>query len=266
MGCQLVKPFSKRIVMLKCLLFKSADGMSAPFSSQRELARTLCDKLDLPADKHNSTAVFLNQILHGKRSMPENWRRALMEILEDRGLNEETRGLIAIAYGASPSGLAPLLQEQADASDVLILNACPTELTDARQHHKEARLLEQLVLSGLMRGCRYHYCLATQQDARRLWTVIRENAEKTFDESTNKNMRDWVGKSLLRVSIVPELLLLHPTVGFNTHSPDHLSVFVWHAPYDWEHCLRLPERQLSTWLGSVCRILNTQAQQVPFEA
>lgn len=253
-------------MMLKQLLFDRTDGTPALFSTQAELTRALCDKLGLPADKYRSTAAFLNQIVHGIRPMPENWRQALMEIMRDRRLNEETCALMAVACGASSSGLAPLLHEQASASDVLILNARPIELTDARQHHEEARMLERLVVSGLMRGCRYHYGLATQQDARALWIAIQDGAEVTFGESAIERVRTWVDRGLLRISTVPELLLVHPTVGFNTNSPDCLSAFVWHAPYDWDHCLRLPNRQLAAWLGSVRGVLNTQAQQIPLES
>lgn len=255
-------------MILKHLLFDSTNETPALFSTQAELARALCDKLGLPADRHRSTAVFVNQILHGSRAMPESWRRALMEIVKDRERDEETQTLIALACGASPrpSGLTPLLHEQASASDVLILNARPIELTVARQHHEEARSLERLVMSGLMRGCRYHYCLASQQDARALWIAIQNGAEVTFGKSALEHVRTWVDGGLLRVSVAPELLLLHPTVGFNTDSPDRLSAFVWHAPYDWEHCLRLPDRQLAAWLGSVRGVLNTQAQRVPLEA
>lgn len=252
--------------MLRDLLFGGTVEMPALFSTQAELARTLCGKLGLPVDKHRSTAVFLNQILHGNRAMPESWRRALLEIVKDRKLDEETQTLIALACDTSPSGLALLLHEQASASDVLVLNARPIELTVARQHHEEARSLERLVMSGLMRGCHYHYCLASQQDAQALWIAIQNGAEVTFGKSALERVRTWIDESLLRVSIVPELLLLHPTVGFNTDSPDRLSAFVWHAPYDWEHCLRLPDRQLAAWLGSVRGVLNTQAQRVPLES
>ncbi|TAL51058.1 hypothetical protein EPN81_01055 [Patescibacteria group bacterium] len=254
---------------LKELLFEATSTRPALFTSQAELARVLSELPGWDPGKHRSMVAFLSQIFGGHRSLPDRWREALVQVAElraqERGLSTVDKQIVLTSLGDSdPSGLSPLINEQRAASDVLILNPQPIELTTSRDHHAEARVLETLVFDGLQRGCRYHYCLASSRDAQELWNAITRGLQQTDSDAT-ATIKKWVNAGLINISVVPELLILQPTVAFNTMSPDRLCAFVWHAPYDWENCLQLPEKQTGAWLQAVRKVLATDARTVPCE-
>lgn len=254
-------------------LFEPLGATPPLFDTQRELAQALCAYRGVGKNKLTSTAAFLSMIMTGRRPIPRDWKEDLKVIVgrraTERGLDAARLAtLLAIIECASPRGeqhpLNGLLMAQAAARDTLILNARPLELSDAKSEHAEAAELQRLVLASLEDGRRYHYGVASYASARRLWHALLLAADETHKAKAAEKMRDWAERGLLTVSVVPELLLLQPTVAYNTSAPDRLEVFVWHAPYDWEHTLAIPTQQTAAWLGKVQNALDTQSDSVPY--
>lgn len=246
------------------VLFKGSPPL---FDSQREVARFLCEERGFGREKLSSTAVFLSQVVNGRRPLPKDWKPHLLAVVERRARErgedvQEIHSMLDLRLDVNP--LARLIAEQQTAHDVLILNACPLELTDARHAHAEAAALQDLVVSGLLTGRRYRYGVAGRISAERLWSALLQVTSDKLGTEAASHVRDWTQRGSLTVCIVPELLLLHPTVAYNTGTPDRLSAFVWHAPYDWERCLPIPDRQVAGWFGKVQDILDTSSELVPF--
>lgn len=254
---------------LQQLFSSNTPGVDPLFGSQRDLIRLVHTIRGIEDEKKmRSDAVFMSQMVHGKRSIPEKWKPFLQEAIRQRAVE---RGLQPVAIDilaedvrteSKNRPLDALLSAQEKANDVLILNACPLELTDVSDGHAEAKTLQRLVFNALTTGRRYHYCLSSRVKANRLWCELIRSAEQ-FGSTV---IQEWALRGLLSISIVPEILLLHPTVAFDTGMPDRLKVFVWHAPYDWDHCLELPDRQSDSWLDKVQRVLDTQSESVPMPA
>ncbi len=75
------------------ILFGNING-KAFFKSQAELVRNLL-ALDVYSDMHENTAkVFINQVVTGKRSLPDKLRNVLVEILKDRVTDEKVYSTI----------------------------------------------------------------------------------------------------------------------------------------------------------------------------
>lgn len=251
------------------LLSPPAPKIEPMFKSQRELAKLMCVARGITDEKKwRPMAVFLNQIIKGDRPLPEVWKPFLQEVINERalerGLNPPSIALLKRTYEQDRHSLAALILEQEAARDTLILNATPLELTDAGREHPEAVHLQECAITALSEGRRYHYCVANQASGRRLLQALVRAVERFNRTDASQLVYNWMKSGLLEISTVPEILLLHPTVAFNTIAPDHLSVFVWHAPYDWQHCLWLPLRQSASWLGKVQNVLDAQAEPVPF--
>lgn len=251
------------------MLFEPEGDNPPFFKSQRELARILCEYRGCGAEKVQSTTVFLNSIIQGKKRLPKEWKEQLRIIMERRAkeLGMDASRVSALfasveRASSSKSDLGVLLAEQAEARDTLILNACPLELSDAKSEHDEALVLQHLVFTALETGRRYRYCVANQTNAHRLWDALLHTADERYPSEASERVRDWAKKSRLIVSVVPELLLLHPTVAYNSSAPDRLKVFVWHAPYDWENALAIPTQQTVAWLGKIQNVLDTQSQVI----
>jgi len=249
-------------------LFVSTNATEPLFKSQRELARLLCDARGLPTDKMVNTSAFISQMVNGERPLPEAWKPQLRTIIDARA---RELGVRSVPFDSRDQGgseendcrVESLVCAQVGARDVLILNACPLELTDVRAERPDAERLQSMVAGALSAGRRYHYCVADRTSAARLWISLARMAEGVGGDVAC-TLRDWIGAGTVRVSVVPELLLLHPTVAFDVGSPDRLKAFVWHAPYDWERCLPVPDRQVAGWYGSVRRALDDHAESIPF--
>jgi hypothetical protein len=241
------------------------------FDSQRELARLLCIEMGLGEEKLASTAVFLSQIMNNRRRLPTKWELAVRTVIERRAHEREVSereisGLLSMIEISGMGGLSRLIRAQTTASHTLILNARPIELTDVARDHREAEKLQAITFAAIEAGAHYHYCLGSQVSARRLWQVLLRSAQARFGTDATTRVQQWSDDGRLNISIVPELLLLHPTVAYNMTQPDRLSVFVWHAPYDWTECYALPDRTLAAWLGHVQSVLDTQSELLPFAA
>lgn len=252
------------------ILFYPMDGTSPLFKSRAELARLICKRRGLGSEKVVSTSVFLGQVIQDKRPLPEEWKLHVSEVVKRRAheLGVEAYKVSALlkmigSHTAHANALASLISEQEFARDSIILNARPLELTDAKSERVEAEKLQRLVLEALADGRGYHYCLASQASAHQLWFELLRSAEGVYGQGAAEQVRGWAQRSLLKISVVPESLLLHPTVAYNSVVPDRLKVFVWHAPYDWEHVLEVPTGQAVVWLGKVSSILETESQLVP---
>ena len=248
-------------------LFSASAGAKPLFASQRELARLLCAKRGTVDEQQvRNTSAFISQMVNGTRPLPESWKNSLRVIIERRAHERDLPPadfVVLMEPSERRENFRPLdvlIYTQRSAHDVLILNACPLELTASATEHLEAATLQGLVVDALQAGRRYHYGVANRATASRLWQVLTHAAQKLGPDT----VRRWIGTGSLQISVVPELLLLHPTVAYNTGLPDRLSAFVWHAPYDWDHCLELPERQVANWLGNVRGALDTHAEPISF--
>ena len=237
---------------LHTLLFKGDATHPPLFDSQAHLARAICTARGEGPDKHTSTASFLSQILSGHRRLPKSWEAPLAQVVQARmeaqgRPTQTTQQILSQLAPPNKRGpLADLIDSQRHARDVLILNEMPIELTNTHESHPEAELLSSMMEKSLRFGTTYHYCVGSNENARRLWEALKLR----FSEDEQEFER-WIETGRLRVSVVPGLLLLNPTVAFNMGAPSRLQVFIWHAPYDWEHCLAIPEKQLGLWFHRV---------------
>lgn len=236
---------------LKRLLFRPPDGgRRALFASQRELARKVAGLPGSSYDgKEQSLAVFINQILLGRRSCPDELTDGILAVLrtaaseadvdEDRALDLERRArLLLTAASTKTDSVDQLLGRQLKAKEVVIVNPYTLE----GRGHPRASEFQEAMLDALLEGeGTYTFVLDEKRDFAReqFWELTRDGLAQYYAASKMPAERETqrasdeldslrMARRLSIITVEPGSCVV-PLVAFDPDRRGFCEIYVW----DW---------------------------------